>query len=67
MTLPLEELCVAELFRELVEPIASFLDIPSVGRLLCVCKKINQGPSVQRVWKALAEEIFVSSPEACKT
>jgi hypothetical protein len=46
------------LLRELAEHVASYLDIPSLGRLLSVCKLLCTVPSVQRVWKALTENTF---------
>jgi len=49
---------VEELFSELIEPIVSFLDISSVGRLLSVCKQLSYLPSMQRVWKVVVEENF---------
>lgn len=53
-----EEWCVGELFRELFEPIASFLDITSVGCLLSVCKRLAHLSSCQRTWRVVAEQNF---------
>jgi hypothetical protein len=48
------EMDIAELLRELIEPIAYFLDVSSTGRLFGVCKRLYQVP-VQRVWRAVTE------------
>jgi hypothetical protein len=46
------------LLRELAEHVASYLDVPSVGRLLSVCKALYRVPSVQRVWAALVASTY---------
>lgn len=53
-----DEWNVAELFRELIEPIASFLDVSSVGRLLSSCERLANVKAVQRVWRVVAEQNF---------
>lgn len=60
-----DEVCAEEVFRELMEPIASFLDVSSVGKLLQVCRRMHCVPSQQRVWKALAEKTFVEPYGVC--